>query len=133
MLPLKILNRLLLGREVAAEIKATLPEHKAWVLVWPRIDPEHGYFNKLNDYSESMAFSTDGQPALKGFEIIYVEIEQKTLEEDLSDAWEIPYSSATLERSDFARDETELEAKLSEHLTDLSCLQLPSKAKFPFT
>lgn len=133
MLPLKILNRLLLGREVAAEIKATLPEHRAWVLIWPQIDTEHGYFNKLNDYGEPIAFSNDGQPALKGFAIIYVEIEQQMLEEALSNASEIPYSAATLERSDFARDETELEAKLSEHLTDLSCLQLPSKANFPFT
>ena len=132
MIPLKILNRLQLGREVSAEVEATLPGHRAWILVWPRVDPEHGYFNKLSDYGEPLVSATSDQNPLKGFEIICMEIERNKLDAYLNNGWEIPYSAATLYGDDFARDEAELEAKVSRRLPDLSLLRIPHDAGFPF-
>ena len=133
MLPLETLNRLRLGREVAAEVHATLPGHKAWILVWPREDPEHGYFTKLSDYGECIIVSISGENPLRGYEIIYTEIEQQALQEALEHHCEIPYSMAVIERDDFAKDELELETKLSLWLTDLSLLRIPSEVQYPFT
>lgn len=132
MLSLKILNRLRLGREVAAKIEPTLPNHQAWLLIWPKTDSEHGYFTKLSDYGEPLIVATSDQNPLIGFEIIITEIEQQRLERALTNQWEISYSMATLNRSEFAHDEIDLETKLSQWLSDLSLLRIPSDVQYPF-
>ena len=132
LIPLKTLNRLRLGREVAAEVNPTSPGHKAWVLVWPQVDAEHGYFNKLSDYGESLVFSTSDQNPIKGFIIIFIQIEQARLQEFIDNQWEMPYSTASAYEEDFAADEAELEVKLSKWLSDFSLLQHPQAAGYRF-
>ena len=132
MIPLKILNRLRLGRAVAAEVNPTLPGHKAWILVWPQIDKEHGYFNKLSDYGEPLIFSTSDQDPIVGFMIIFTQIEQEKLQRIIENGWEMSYSAASGYEEDFAANEVELEAKLSNWLSDFSLLQHPQAVGYRF-
>ena len=132
MIPLKTLNRLRLGREVAAEVTPTLPAHKAWVLVWPQVDAEHGYFNKLSDYGEALMFGTSDQNPIKGFVIIFIQIEQARLQEFIDNQWEMSYSTASAYEEDFATDEAGLEAKLSKWLSDFFLLQHPQAVGYRF-
>ena len=70
-LPLKLLNRLRLGRDLAARVPATLADHVAWVYVYPLPDYLHSIL-LLEAGREGRLRSTNGDP-VRGFLVRYVE------------------------------------------------------------
>src|SRR4051812_19341024 len=89
MIPLKILNRLRLGRPVAAELPRSEPEYRAWIHVQPLFDPDRTSFNDP-EFGLERRVERYSEGNLKGYRVRYVRVHEKYLPypNDLDLAWE---------------------------------------------
>jgi hypothetical protein len=91
MLPLQILNRLRLGRDVAAQVEPRHAECLAWVLIDPIVDQDKAKMITRSGWSEPMiGYRVVGENPILGFRLRFVEMPvlsvQKTRE--YSDDWD---------------------------------------------
>ncbi|MBW3623998.1 MAG: hypothetical protein KY468_11375 [Armatimonadetes bacterium] len=129
-LPLKLLNRLRLGRDVAARVQARLENHSAWIYVYPLLNPEKGKRVK-EPGREARIVSDRGESAIRGFLLRYLEVETKIVED---------YLKGTLDEADYPSVEefyeVSMEEELAEILTrwidDFSLLHEPSIVGYVF-
>ena len=123
--PLKVLNRLRLAGEVAAEVPPTLPNHRAWVLIRPQVDAAKAQWDKssrrwLREYVD--------EHIVAGFKVNHVEIETKQLDVFFSNV-EIDVEPTINERF-YVASEEELVVLVSRWLSDLSGFQHPHNVDF---
>lgn len=121
-IPLKVLNRLRAGKEVAAQVAATRPQYKAWVCVKPMLDP-----NKviLVHYGGglSKAKSVDGSTDW-AYLVRHIEMHEQYMEY-LYESEAYLDDSITSDHYYFARSEDELPIILSKWLSDFATLREP--------
>jgi hypothetical protein len=120
MMPIKVLNRLELGRSVAAQVPAMLPDHRAWVRVRPLIDAARGTWVDTG-HTEKRLVSTGGNP-IRGYEIRYVEVADRLFENPM----DISLEDVSIDQRVEVSSLDELEKMLSRWVTDLSQLRVPS-------
>lgn len=129
-LPLKVLNRLRLGRDLAARVPETLKNHSAWIYVYPLLDSEKGE-RIFEAGREQRIVSTSGESAIAGFLVRYLEVERQVVED---------YHDGRLDEADYpdvdqrykARTEEELAALLARWIEDFSQLHEPSSVGYVF-
>jgi len=128
MFPLKVLNRLRAANDVAAEVTPTLPNHKAWLLVRPQVDPQKAEWDKISRRWQSIYVDED---ILAGFKVNYVEIETRQLDVFFSNI-DIDIEPTINERFQVTSEE-ELAVLVSRWLTDLSGFRDPYDVNFRVT
>src|SRR4051812_46652538 len=121
MLPMPVLNRLRLGRAVAARVRATLPHHHAWVRVQPLLKAEGARWDEPAS-EERRAISLDGTDPIRGFEIRRVEVDAGVME----DIWEVGKVVPSIDQRIEVATEAELADALSRWLGDPAALRIPS-------
>ncbi len=133
-LPLKILNRLRLGREVAARVTPSRPDHLAWVYVYPMLDPQNGVVVKPARMGAEPRFAAlgEGNPII-GFLVCHLEIEAAVAEEvykGIRDDLEDP----AFDHPDLAivANEEELAVLLQRWVTDPMTLHVPMDVGYRF-
>ena len=131
MLPLKVLNRLRLGRSVAAEVPTPLAQYRAWVHVQPLVDGMKMAPHDADYGLEPRLDKTDVAGRELTFRASFVRLHSKYLEYrlDLDLAWE---DEQTAREEVLAQNEQELESVLSRWLTDLSALRAPANVEYPW-
>lgn len=127
MIPLKVLNRLRLGRSVGAEVRATRPNRRAWVYVEPIIDIEAAVWVS-NGQTPEQRLALDVPNAITGFRAGFIEIHEHLLEQ-LSDG-NFPKDTGAVHIEKIAADEAGLEKILSQWLPDLSLLRHPNNVEY---
>lgn len=116
MFPLKVLNKLNAGEDVAAEVTPTLPGHKAWILITPQVDPEKAEWDKVS-LRWWRVYVEEG--ILAGYKVNYVEIEIKQIDSYFSDTEDNDIEPTINERFSVTSEE-ELAALVSRWASDLS-------------
>ena len=128
MIPLQVLNRLQLGRNIAAPIPAALSDHRAWVHVRPLIDENKGFL-EYNGKSEPtlVSYNITENPII-GFKVRHVEIHERY--QDYPQDYDIIGFSVNQEYQ--VESQEELEELLLQWLTDLSLFRAPSNVGYIF-
>ena len=119
MFSLKVLNKLSLAEDVEAEVMPTLPNHKAWVLIRPQVDPERVEWDKVSRRWLRIYVDED---ILTGFKVNRIEIAVKQLEDYFSHRVDIDIQPTINERF-YVTSEEELVALVSRWLSDFSVFQ----------
>lgn len=125
MIPLKVYNRLKLGRDVAAEVTATHPYYRAWIYVKPVLvtydNPDYGLERRAINFRNESPMQ---------YEVRYIELHPKYLEypADLDKAW---IDDLTQDQRYSVTGENALESILSRWLHDLNMLKIPSTVAYP--
>ena len=127
-LPPRILERLRLGREVAAEIPPTLPDHRAWVHVEPVLDPQLGQMQQREYGLESILISYGEENPLIGFRLRRREIHRRF--EDSPDDWDLV--GLSVDEVCIVKSEDEVAVRLTTWHADLDALTLPHHVDSPF-
>lgn len=119
-LPLKVLNRLRLGRRVAARVPPSRAGQVAWVRVQPLLSPGATWDNPNS--TERRAVAPPGIEPIRGFEVRRVELP----DEVVADIWEAPRLEPSVDQRVLVANEQELEGVLSRWLSDFGQLRVPS-------
>jgi hypothetical protein len=131
-LPIKILNRLRLGRCVAAEVSCEIVDMRAWVVVIPQAPSPHARPEVWFPYTPEDMQRSHGEYRLvntqfiTGFEIRYV----RHKEEFTNEVWGWDYDLVldditTRVRRVFVDRESEIESALATWLADMNALGHP--------
>lgn len=129
-LSLKLLNRLHLGRPLAASIRATRPSFRAWVHVRPVVDQTKARLVSVSG-GEDRVGAIDGA-CIVGYRVRRLEIHERFLDRrPLSDA--CLQDDSTQNRIVFASTNLPLKQILSDLLPDLNLLCLPDSAGYPLS
>jgi hypothetical protein len=122
-IPVKVSNRLLMGREVATDVGTPNPDRRAWVIVVPIVDESAQWtHDSAGPGSEPRLTGQGARLSISGYQVIRVEVSSETLDrirdDDLaSDAVEIVRLAA--------RNESELECALAGWVQDTNTLRHP--------
>jgi hypothetical protein len=131
-IPLKVLNRLRLGRTVAAEIAATISEHRAWVHVRPLIASEKGYRDGTDFWKEPKATSYNvAQNPIAGFCVRRIEVPAELVVKARADEWDLTSQDCSVDEGIVANSEEELARILSQWIPDGAALRIPYDAGYP--
>ena len=130
MIPMKVRNRLRMGRDVAAEIDARNVGCRAWVRVKPILDLESQQL-KSADYGLESRVASPDSAAIIGFEVRRIELDPSFLAEpeDLDLAWS---DARTTEEYQFAQTEESLYEILRSVISDLNLLRIPADVEYPW-
>ena len=129
-LSLKLLNRLHLGRPIAASIRATRPQFHAWVHVRPVVDQTKARFVSVSG-GEDRIEGMDGA-CIMGYRVRRLEIHERFLNRrPLSDA--CLQDNSTQNQIVFASTDWAMEQILSDLLPDLNLQRLPDDADYPLS
>ncbi len=116
MFPLKVLNRLNDGHDIAAELTPTLPNHKAWILIRPQVNPEKAEWDKVRRRWWRV-YVEEG--ILAGYKVNYVEIEIKQIDSYFIETEDNDIEPTINERFSVASEE-ELADLVSQWTSDFS-------------
>ena len=128
MLPPKIIERLRLGRGVAAEITPSRPENRAWIHVKPIIDPQLGKMQQREPVLEPLLQSFGGASPIVGYQVRHRELHRAF--EDSPDDWDL--IGLSVDETYLVRGEDELALLLRKWLADFNVLTLPHNVDHPF-
>ncbi len=129
-LPPKTLNRLRMGRDVAARIRAERPGHLAWIYVYPLLHPEKGVLLQGHGGEEQIVSTGSGNP-IRGFLIRRLEVDQGIAEDHYRgyrDDLGIPAVDSRIEVS----SEEELADVVGRWLNDPTDLHVPMDVGYEF-
>ncbi len=116
-IPQAVLNRLYEGRSVSVEVAAKHPEHRAWVEVFPVINPNKGRLEHREWGLEPVLIRFDvTENPIEAFRVRYREIHRRV--EAYPDDWD--FVGLTLDESYSIANELDLAALLTRWLPDLS-------------
>lgn len=125
-IPLKVLKRLRMGRDVAAEVKACYPGYRAWVHVKPLLageltNPDYGLEPRLRQATDD---------AIKGYEVRFILVHEQYLSRryDLDKAWD---DSLTADERFTVDNVDDLERVLTPRLSDFTSLHAPANVDYP--
>ena len=127
---LKTLNRLRMGRDVAARLSPQRPADLAWVYVYPLLNPEEGT-RVLGHGGEPQILKTGSGNPIAGFLIRHLEIERSAAEDyynELRDEIGVPFRDERF----VTRTEDDLERQLNSMLDHLSALHVPDDVGYTF-
>jgi hypothetical protein len=128
-IPLRVLNRLRLGRDVAARVRPRDPSNLAWVYVIPLVDHVRGSTAVVN--GERTALSLSGEPPVCGFVVRYIEVAENIIDEYNREERDDPEHPAHDERA-IATNEDELADILRLYTVDLDSLHIPIDVGYVF-
>ena len=129
-IPLKVLNRLRLGRDVAAKVDPTWLDHLAWVYVYPILNPENGYLLRGHRGEERIVSSGSANP-IKGYLVRHLEVEAKVAEDYLQSIRD-DIGKSSFDTKMIVADEQELEKVLAQWLSDFTALHVPTSVDYYF-
>jgi hypothetical protein len=123
MFPLKVLNRLKLGRDVVAEVTCSRPRYQAWVCISPLVPKGQARYQEVPIDAEPL-LDTQSQELIEGYSVRYTELDQRYLdpEEDPNLACDDP---GTVDRTEVIRSVEQLECAVSQLVDDLSDFRSP--------
>lgn len=126
-LPLRILNRLRLGGDIAAEIQATQAYYRAWIYAQPL---QERTFQAARKRWTLQGQYTPVDFTIRGYYVRYIELSEWHLEwdDDLDYALQ---QRPTIDVQLCVRDEQALELLLSQWCQDFSILGLPQNYPDP--
>lgn len=123
------INRLGLGRELAAEVRPEKNGNRAYVFIDPVVDPSVGRYEKKSEFSERIAVRIQEQGALINAYILKYR-ELRSGFENVPDDWDMyRYSSYEHEFSSLEDLEKELHTKWQLKIENL---RLPHDVDHPF-
>lgn len=129
-LPLKILNRLRLGRDVAAKVSPSVPENLAWIYVYPLLNQDHGFLLRGQGREERIVGVGTGDP-IKGFLVRHLEIGAQVAD-DFYQSLRDDIGNPVFDERLTPVTEEELEAVLQRWLTDYTTLHVPMNVGYEF-
>jgi len=129
-LPMKILNRLRSGRDVAAKVLPSRSENMAWVYVYPLLNEKHGFLHRGHGCEEQIVGDGTGNP-IKGFLVRHLEIEA-VIVEDFHENQRDDLGEPVLDERFTLETEADLEAVLRRWLTDDTTLHIPMDVGYEF-
>ena len=129
-LPLKILNRLRLGQDVAAEVTPTISHHLAWVYIYPLIDYTKARIIDQPGH-ERRIMSADGSNPIEGFLIRYIEVEERIVA-DFHQGRLYDPDRPTIDQRIVVTDEAELVTVLGKWIHNFLSLHIPEDVGYWF-
>ncbi len=118
-IPLAVLNRLHDGREVSVEVMARHPEHRAWVEVFPVLNPDKGRLEHREWGLEPVLLRYDvTADPIDAFTVWYREIHRRV--EDYPFDWDVV--GLTVDESYSVANDRDLATLLERWIPDLSDL-----------
>ena len=128
--PLRVLNRLRLGREIGATIAASRSDSVAAVFVKPKVSEEAEWTNDsvVPDSGEKRLAGSQPERFIEGYAVSVIEIPSRVLENIHHENYDEPHAGEYSLRKMAVGDERELHALLSEIIPDLSALGHHSRA-----
>jgi hypothetical protein len=127
-LPPEIVARLQLGRRVAAEMRPTLPDHRAFVHIHPIIDSELGHMEISDCGVEPILVSHGAENPVIGFRLHQREIHRRF--EEFPDDWDLV--GLSIDEVQIVKNETEIAAHLAKWGVEINALTLPHNVNDPF-
>jgi hypothetical protein len=133
MLPIKIINRLNLGRSVAAIAPALHPGCLAWMLVKPIIDPEKAIIEERTPGFERLVRSRVlGDNPIAYYLLRYIEIPQQLYEREINCPFDWDYDLVVASYQQvLAFSEQEVAHTLSHWQINSETLRIPGNVGFP--
>lgn len=129
MLPMHIINRLALGRDLAAALESRRPGFKAWVYIWPVVALPNYWKWSGNPGSEPRLVGAE-KDRICGYGVRYVEMDEKYHDPGM-DADYAAADPTTLDEVCFVRDLDELALAISRYTTDFGQLRPPPNVLYP--
>jgi len=126
-IPLRLLNRLHIGRPIAARRNALLPHYLAWVHVQPVIDEHKGV---LIETAGEFRVETTGDSPVVGYLVHLLEMHESFLDPS-GTSIRGRRDTSTIDHFLLALDDEELSLYLSRLLPDYTGLCMPDDAGYP--
>ena len=121
-IPLKVLNRLRLGREVATEAPTLVEGERVWILVTPITKQNAPWVSDSKWEGAEARLSDDNSPSILGYRIARIELPSEMIERIRDD--DLPRRAVSVEQMT-VREENQIAPALSLYLQDATSLRHP--------